>query len=203
MGDSCERRGRGIIKLASRLCQNFKIFTNSLRDWSKWIHRHVLQQKTTYRSLRFFSTWTTELFFEFHLSKRRRTSNSQNKKITLTLKINYEYCISLQVKLIKFKNPIIDVLANSRSVVVTFNERIAIFDAFTLEDRLTVTTCFVSPGLNPNPIALGTRWMAYAENRFLPSKRSAGGNEGEGVQVRIILLRHKKKTKSFSRDVTI
>lgn len=25
--------------------------------------------------------------------------------------------------------------------------------------------------------------MAYAENKFLPSKRSAGGNEGEGVQV--------------------
>lgn len=88
----------------------------------------------------------------------------------------------LQVKLIKFKNPIIDVLANNRSVVVTFNERIAIFDAFTLEDRLTVTTCFVSPGLNPNPIALSTRWMAYAENKFLPSRRSAGGNEGEGVQ---------------------
>lgn len=46
-----------------------------------------------------------------------------------------------QVKTIKFKNPIIDILANRSVVVVTFAERIAVFDANTLEDRLTVTTC--------------------------------------------------------------
>lgn len=76
-----------------------------------------------------------------------------------------------------------DVLANHRSVVVTFLERIAIFDAFTLEDRLTVTTCYISPGICSNPVALGTRWMAYAEKTLIPSRRSSGGNEGEGVQV--------------------
>lgn len=85
--------------------------------------------------------------------------------------------------MIKFKNPILGVHANSNAVVVTFSERIAVFDAFTLEDRLTVTTCYISPGLYPNPIALGTRWMAYAENKLLSQKRSSGGNEGEGVQV--------------------
>lgn len=88
--------------------------------------------------------------------------------------------------MIKFKNPILDVLANSRSIVVTFNEKIAIFDAFSLEDRLTVTTCFISPGINPNPVALGNRWMAYAENKFISARRSSGGNEGEGVQVCLI-----------------
>lgn len=87
------------------------------------------------------------------------------------------------MKLIKFKRPVIDVNANHRSVVVTFKEKIAIFDAFSLEDRLTVTTCYVSPGINPNPIALGTRWLAYAENKLIPPRKSCGGNEGEGVQV--------------------
>lgn len=62
------------------------------------------------------------------------------------------------MKSIKFKNPVSDVLANQKSVVVTFSERIAVFDASTLEDRLTVTTCYPCPGLNPNPIALGSRW---------------------------------------------
>lgn len=84
-----------------------------------------------------------------------------------------------QVKNIKFKNPVLDVAGNKRSVVVTFAERIAIFDAHTLEDRLTVTTCFLSPGLYPNPIALGTRWLAYAEKKLIPARRSGGGNEGK------------------------
>lgn len=66
-----------------------------------------------------------------------------------------------QVKSIKFKNPVNDVLANRRSVVVTFSEKIAVFDAKNLEGILTVTTCYLSPGSNSNPVALGTRWLAY------------------------------------------
>ncbi|XP_034171493.2 uncharacterized protein LOC117600312 [Osmia lignaria lignaria] len=87
-----------------------------------------------------------------------------------------------QVKSIKFKNPVCDILANKRSIVVTFLEKIAVFDARTLEDVLTVTTCYASPGPNPNPVALGTRWLAYSEKKLLPAKRSSGGCEGEGVQ---------------------
>ncbi|XP_053658276.1 uncharacterized protein LOC128707346 [Anopheles marshallii] len=102
---------------------------------------------------------------------------------------SYQYCavnfISLKdgetVKSIKFKSMIVDILANRSSIVVTFPERIAVFDARTLEDRLTVTTCHPSPGLNPNPVALGLRWIAYAERRLIPSKRSSGGCEGDGV----------------------
>lgn len=66
------------------------------------------------------------------------------------------------MKSIKFKNPVSDVLANRRSVVVTFPERIAVFDASTLEDRLAVTTCYPCPGPNPNPVALGSRWYVLA-----------------------------------------
>lgn len=51
-----------------------------------------------------------------------------------------------QVKTIKFKNNVIDILANRSSIVITFNERIAVFDARTLEDRLSITTCYPSPG---------------------------------------------------------
>ncbi|XP_035895428.1 uncharacterized protein LOC118504694 isoform X2 [Anopheles stephensi] len=102
---------------------------------------------------------------------------------------SYQYCavnfVSLKdgetVKSIKFKSIIVDILANRSSIVVTFPERIAVFDARTLEDRLTVTTCHPSPGLNPNPVALGSRWIAYAERRLIPSKRSSGGCEGDGV----------------------
>ncbi|XP_031829238.2 uncharacterized protein LOC116425518 isoform X1 [Nomia melanderi] len=87
-----------------------------------------------------------------------------------------------QTKSIKFKNPVCDILANKRSIVITFLEKIAVFDARTLDDVLTVTTCHASPGPNPNPVALGTRWLAYSEKKLLPSKRSSGGCEGEGVQ---------------------
>ncbi|KAJ8676215.1 hypothetical protein QAD02_012001 [Eretmocerus hayati] len=86
-----------------------------------------------------------------------------------------------QVKSIKFKSPVCDVLANKRSIVVTFPEKIAVFDAPTLEDVLTITTCYPSPGPNPNPVALGTRWLAYSEKKLIPAKRSSGGCEGEGV----------------------
>ncbi|KAH8267551.1 hypothetical protein KR026_000668 [Drosophila bipectinata] len=86
-----------------------------------------------------------------------------------------------QVKTIKFKNAVLDIQANRSAVVITFHERIAVFDARTLEDRLTITTCYPSPGINPNPIALGPRWLAYAEHKLLHSKRSGGGCDGEGV----------------------
>ncbi|XP_055620763.1 uncharacterized protein LOC129765015 isoform X2 [Toxorhynchites rutilus septentrionalis] len=99
-----------------------------------------------------------------------------------------QYCainfISLKdgdtVKSIKFKNPIVDILANRTSLVITFPERIAIFDARTFEDRLTVTSCHPSPGLIPNPVALGQRWIAYSEKKLLSSKRSSGGCDGDG-----------------------
>lgn len=65
--------------------------------------------------------------------------------------------------------------------MVSFAEKIAIFDARTFEDRLTITTCYPSPGLSSNPIALGSRWLAYAEKKLIPSKRSAGGCDCDGV----------------------
>ncbi|XP_058788982.1 breast carcinoma-amplified sequence 3 homolog isoform X2 [Phymastichus coffea] len=85
------------------------------------------------------------------------------------------------VKSIRFKSAVNEVLANKRSILVTFPERIAVFDARTFEDVLSVTTCYHSPGSSLNPVALGSRWMAYCERRLLPGKRSSGGCETEGV----------------------
>lgn len=50
------------------------------------------------------------------------------------------------VKSIRFKSPIVDIIANRTSIAITFAERIAVFDARTLDDRLTVTTCYPCPG---------------------------------------------------------
>lgn len=75
-----------------------------------------------------------------------------------------------------------DVYANRRSVIVTFPERIAVFDACSLEDRLlSVTTCYPSPGPNVNPVALGSRWLAYAEKKLIAWQRSSGGVGGEKI----------------------
>lgn len=84
-------------------------------------------------------------------------------------------------KSIKFKTAILDVVANRSAVVVSFADRVAVFDARTLEDRMTVTTCHPGVSASPNPIALGSRWLAYAEHKLLPAKRSSGGSEGQGV----------------------
>lgn len=100
------------------------------------------------------------------------------------------------MKSIKFKTSILDVATNHTSVVVTFAEKIAVFDARTLEDRLTITTCHPSPGLSPNPIALGSRWLAYAERKMIPSKRSAGGCDCDGVSSYTATMLNAAKTLS-------
>ena len=61
--------------------------------------------------------------------------------------------------------------------MVVFSERLAVFSAATFGQKAIVTTCYPSPGLCVNPISLGSRWLAYAENRLDHTLRSAGGNE--------------------------
>ncbi|KAK9875808.1 hypothetical protein WA026_009594 [Henosepilachna vigintioctopunctata] len=82
-----------------------------------------------------------------------------------------------QVKSIKFRNNILDVQANKRSVVVSFLEKIVVLDAFTLRDRCTVTLC---PVISTSPIALGSRWLAYTEKTSISTKASGGGCNNEG-----------------------
>lgn len=50
-----------------------------------------------------------------------------------------------------------DIAVNRFAIAIVFVERIAVFDALTVEDLTTITTCYPCPGIKPNPIALGTR----------------------------------------------
>lgn len=40
---------------------------------------------------------------------------------------------------------------------------------------------FVIYSINPNPVALGPRWLAYSEHKLIHTKRSGGGCDGDGV----------------------
>lgn len=75
----------------------------------------------------------------------------------------------------------LDIAVNRISVIVSFIEKIAIFNALTLDNSHTITTCYASPTYNLNPIALGPRWLAYSEQRLISGMKSAGGCESEGA----------------------
>ncbi|XP_066955101.1 BCAS3 microtubule associated cell migration factor-like isoform X3 [Macrobrachium rosenbergii] len=85
-----------------------------------------------------------------------------------------------QVKTIKFKHPIHDIHANKNVIVISFPEKLAVFDATTLEDTFTISTCYPCPGPSVNPVALGDRWLAYADRRLVPLHQSCGGMVPEG-----------------------
>uniref|UniRef100_T1J6D8 BCAS3 microtubule associated cell migration factor n=1 Tax=Strigamia maritima TaxID=126957 RepID=T1J6D8_STRMM len=106
-----------------------------------------------------------------------------------------------QVHSIKFKNAICNLLANKRVLVVSFLERIAVFDSCAFKDRFTITSCFPCPGLNPNPVALGTRWLAYADRKMVSVHQSRGGMAGEGVQSYAATVIHAAKT--LTKGLTI
>ena len=100
-----------------------------------------------------------------------------------------------QVKIIRFKNPVADILANRRAVVVTFPEKVAVFSSTTFEDLVVLTHCY-PPSSSPysNPVALGSRWLAYAEKRLLSIHRCGGGFEGEGIQSYTATVIHAAKS---------
>ncbi len=69
-----------------------------------------------------------------------------------------------------------------RVVVMAFKEKLAAFDAGNLEPRFTVSSCYPSPGVHANPLALGDRWLAYADQRYVNIHRSLGGMEADSGQ---------------------
>ncbi|XP_028321108.1 BCAS3 microtubule associated cell migration factor isoform X1 [Gouania willdenowi] len=86
------------------------------------------------------------------------------------------------VKSIQFKTPIYDLHCNKHILVVCLQEKIAAFDSCTFTKKFFVTSCYPCPGPNFNPIALGSRWLAYAENRLIRCHQSWGGACGENAQ---------------------
>lgn len=57
--------------------------------------------------------------------------------------------------------------------------------------NLSLVKCF---SISPNPVALGTRWLAYAERKMLPSKRSSGGCDCDGVSSYTATVLHAAKS---------
>ncbi|XP_041092447.1 breast carcinoma-amplified sequence 3 isoform X1 [Polyodon spathula] len=86
------------------------------------------------------------------------------------------------VKSIQFKTPIYDLHCNKQILVVVLQEKIAAFDSCTFTKKFFVTSCYPSPGPNLNPIALGSRWLAYAENKLIRCHQSRGGACGDNAQ---------------------
>uniref|UniRef100_A0A8C2MN51 BCAS3 microtubule associated cell migration factor n=1 Tax=Cricetulus griseus TaxID=10029 RepID=A0A8C2MN51_CRIGR len=86
------------------------------------------------------------------------------------------------VKSIQFKTPIYDLHCNKRILVVVLQEKIAAFDSCTFTKKFFVTSCYPCPGPNMNPIALGSRWLAYAENKLIRCHQSRGGACGDNIQ---------------------
>lgn len=79
------------------------------------------------------------------------------------------------VHAIAYKQPILDLLANRKVVVASFVEKFVVLDSSTLSHRFWVGSCFPSAGPNLNPIALSSRWLAYADTRFVSHHQSYGG----------------------------
>ncbi|XP_023372370.1 breast carcinoma-amplified sequence 3 [Otolemur garnettii] len=86
------------------------------------------------------------------------------------------------VKSIQFKTPIYDLHCNKRILVVVLQEKIAAFDSCTFTKKFFVTSCYPCPGPNMNPVALGSRWLAYAENKLIRCHQSRGGACGDNIQ---------------------
>ncbi|GFR86101.1 breast carcinoma-amplified sequence 3-like protein [Elysia marginata] len=79
-------------------------------------------------------------------------------------------------------SPVHNIEANKKYIVVVLQEKLAVFDARRLRRLSWITNCYPCPGINVNPIALGERWLAYADKRLLPVHQSFGGMSGDGSQ---------------------
>ncbi|XP_078785875.1 BCAS3 microtubule associated cell migration factor isoform X7 [Oryzias latipes] len=86
------------------------------------------------------------------------------------------------VKSIQFKTPIYDLHCNKHILVVSLQEKIAAFDSCTFTKKFFVTSCYPCPGPCLNPVALGSRWLAYAENKLIRCHQSRGGACGDNAQ---------------------
>ncbi|XP_059170422.1 BCAS3 microtubule associated cell migration factor-like [Physella acuta] len=88
-----------------------------------------------------------------------------------------------EVKSNSFRSSVIhNIECNKRFIVIVFQEKLAVFDACRLKQLQWITGCYPCPGPKINPIALGDRWLAYADKRLLPVHQSCGGMSGDGSQ---------------------
>lgn len=88
-----------------------------------------------------------------------------------------------EVHSVSFKtHSVLNIECNKRVIVVVFQEKLSVFDSCSLRQLFWVMNCFPNSGPIINPIALGTRWLAYADKRLVPIHQSCGGMSGDGSQ---------------------
>lgn len=99
-----------------------------------------------------------------------------------------------QVHSIRFKEPINEIRSNKRVLAVTFQDKICVYNACTFKECFCITGCFPVLGPNVNPIALHTRWLAFADKALFPVHQTRGGVAGEGTQSYTATVIHAAKT---------
>ncbi|GAB1604473.1 breast carcinoma-amplified sequence 3-like [Argonauta hians] len=88
-----------------------------------------------------------------------------------------------EVHSLSFKTlPIQSVECNTRVVITVFAEKMAVFEACQFRQLFWITNCYPCPGVASNPVALGSRWLAYADKRLVSVHQSCGGMSGDGSQ---------------------
>lgn len=105
-----------------------------------------------------------------------------------------------EVHNIPFTQPVTDIQCNDRVFAVAFAEKIVVYDACQFRERFWITACYPSSGPNPNPFALGSRWLAYADKMLVPVHQSCGGMSGDGGQSYAATIIH--AAKSLTKGLT-
>ncbi|XP_055940994.1 BCAS3 microtubule associated cell migration factor-like [Argiope bruennichi] len=98
------------------------------------------------------------------------------------------------VECLKFSTQIADLKCSKRVLAVVFQDKIVVHNMCNLKEILVVTSCYTTPGLPINPVALGTRWLAYANKKLVSVHQSGGGMAGDGVHSYAATIIHAAKT---------
>ncbi|XP_060579314.1 BCAS3 microtubule associated cell migration factor-like [Ruditapes philippinarum] len=88
-----------------------------------------------------------------------------------------------EVHSISYKTlPVQNIECNKRFLVNIFLEKVCVYETCAFQQLFWITSCYPCSGPTVNPIALSTRWLAYADKRLVPMHQSCGGMSGDGSQ---------------------
>ncbi|KAH3885460.1 BCAS3 microtubule associated cell migration factor-like isoform X2 [Dreissena polymorpha] len=88
-----------------------------------------------------------------------------------------------EVHSVSFKTlPVQNVECNKRFLVTVFLEKVCVYETCGFKQLFWITSCYPCPCISANPIALSTRWLAYADKRLVAMHQSCGGMSGDGAQ---------------------
>ncbi|KAK3588836.1 hypothetical protein CHS0354_035977 [Potamilus streckersoni] len=87
-----------------------------------------------------------------------------------------------EVHCVNFKTFVVqNIECNKRYIVITFLEKLCVYDANRFRQLFWISSCYYTPESDSNPIALSSRWLAYADRRLVNMHQSFGGMSGDGA----------------------